>query len=60
MRKLTQRTEAVIRLDALAHNIRNIRSRLHDGCDIMAVLKGDAYGHGMRSVKAFHNIVHRF
>jgi len=50
MRKLTQRTEAVIRMDALAHNVRNIQSRLHEGCEIMAVLKGDAYGHGIASV----------
>ena len=50
MRKLTQRTEAVIRLDALTHNIRNIKSRLHDGCEIMAVLKGDAYGHGLAAI----------
>lgn len=50
MRKLTQRTEAVVRLDALAHNIRNIRSRLHDGCQIMAVLKGDGYGHGLAAI----------
>ena len=50
MRKLKQRTEAVIRLDALAHNVRNIQSRLHDGCEIMAVLKGDGYGHGLAAI----------
>ena len=50
MRKLTQRTEAVIRLDALAHNIRNIQSRLHPHCEIMAVLKGDGYGHGLAAI----------
>lgn len=50
MRKMTQRTEAVIRLSALGHNVKNIRSRLKDGCQIMAVLKGDAYGHGIAGV----------
>lgn len=50
MRKMTQRTEAVISLDALAHNVRNIRSRLAPGVQIMAVLKGDAYGHGIAGI----------
>ena len=47
MRKMTQRTEAVIRLDALAHNICQVRKRLKPGCQLMAVLKGDGYGHGI-------------
>lgn len=50
MRKMTQRTEAVVRLDALAHNIENIQNRLHPGCQIMAVLKGDGYGHGLAGI----------
>ena len=50
MRTMHQRTEAVIRLGALEHNIGNIRSRLSSGCQIMAVLKGDAYGHGIAGV----------
>lgn len=50
MRKLTRRTEAVVRLDALRHNIRNIQSRLGDGCRMMAVLKGDGYGHGLQQI----------
>ena len=50
MRKMYQRTQAVIRLDALTHNIENIRSRLKDGCEIMAVLKGDGYGHGLTAI----------
>ena len=50
MRKLTQRTEAVVRLHALAHNIRNIQARLHPGCRMMAVLKGDGYGHGIKNI----------
>ena len=50
MRKLTRRTEAVVRLDALRHNIRNIQARLDKGCRIMAVLKGDGYGHGLQQI----------
>ena len=50
MEQMTQRTKAVIRLDCLAHNVRNIRSRLKEGCRIMAVLKGDGYGHGLAGI----------
>lgn len=52
MRKMTQRTEAVIRLDALAHNVSEIRKRLQPGCELMAVLKGDGYGHGISGIYA--------
>ena len=56
MRIMNQRTQAVIRLDALAHNIKNIQSRLKDGCEIMAVLKGDGYGHGLAAIyPTLHN-----
>jgi len=40
----------VIRLSALEHNIRNIRSRLTGDTRIMAVLKGDGYGHGIPGI----------
>ena len=50
MRKMTVRTQAVIRLDALRHNVQNVRSRLHEGCQLMAVLKGDGYGHGIAGI----------
>lgn len=50
MRKLNRRTEAVVRLHALRHNIKNIQSRLHEGCRMMAVLKGDGYGHGIQRI----------
>ena len=43
---LTQRTRAVIRLDRLARNIRNIQSRLEPGVELIAVVKADSYGHG--------------
>ena len=50
MRKLNRRTEAVVRLHALRHNIKNIQSRLQEGCRMMAVLKGDGYGHGIQRI----------
>ena len=50
VRKLTQRTEAVVSLGALRHNVENIRSRLGSGVEIMAVLKGDGYGHGEKGI----------
>lgn len=50
MRKMTQRTVAVVNLSLLEKNIKNIRSRLKDGVEIMAVLKGDGYGHGEKGI----------
>ena len=43
---------AWIELDeaALEHNIRRYRSLLPPGCEIMGVVKADAYGHGARAV----------
>jgi len=35
-----------IDLDALAHNTSFMRSLLPDGCELMAIVKTDAYGHG--------------
>ena len=35
-----------IDLDALAHNAGEITSLLPEGCELMAVIKTDAYGHG--------------
>jgi len=39
-----------IDLDALAHNIADIRSNMPDGCEIMAIVKANAYGHGVERV----------
>ncbi|MBI4400350.1 MAG: alanine racemase [Nitrospirae bacterium] len=39
-------TVATIDLSALAHNLVQIRRRLSPSCDILAVVKADAYGHG--------------
>lgn len=48
--KLGQRTAAVVHLDWLASNVENIRARLKPGVEMMAVLKGDGYGHGIAGV----------
>ena len=37
-------------LDALAHNLADIRSKIPDTCEIMAVVKANAYGHGVEEV----------
>jgi alanine racemase len=39
-------TYATIDLSALAHNLSQIKRYLSPGCDIMAVVKANAYGHG--------------
>ena len=50
MRKLAQRTEAVVSLRALEKNVLGIRKRLGREVEIMAVLKGDGYGHGEKVI----------
>ena len=50
MESTCYRTAAVVHLDALRHNIENIRARLKPGVALIAVLKGDAYGHGIAGV----------
>ncbi len=42
---------AVIRLDALRHNLKTIRDTV-PGARVMAVVKANAYGHGLRAVAA--------
>jgi alanine racemase len=37
---------AIIHVSALAHNLDQVRQRIPKGCDILAVVKADAYGHG--------------
>lgn len=39
-------TYATIDLSALAHNLSRIRARLKSDCNIMAIVKANAYGHG--------------
>ncbi len=44
------RTAAVIHLDRLAANVENIKKRLGPGVALIAVVKGDAYGHGIAGI----------
>lgn len=41
-----------INLDNIAYNTKQIKNRVGDSVDIMAVVKGDAYGHGILEVSS--------
>ncbi len=43
-------TVAILDLAALAHNLDQVRRLLAPGCDVLAVVKADAYGHGAVTV----------
>lgn len=47
---LLHRSWAEINLDHIAHNVRAVRSRVHKSCEILGVVKADAYGHGVARV----------
>ncbi len=47
-----KRTWAQVNLDHLAHNLDVIQQKLQPGCQIMGVVKADAYGHGDRYISA--------
>ncbi|MBQ8014843.1 MAG: alanine racemase [Clostridia bacterium] len=49
MEKYFRRTWVEVNLDALKHNYCEIESRLAEGSSIMAVVKADAYGHGVEN-----------
>ncbi len=46
----THRSWAEIEFRALEHNLRILRSFLTSGVQVVAVIKADAYGHGLREV----------
>ena len=46
----TARAWREIDLDALRHNAKALQAALPAGCRLMAVVKADAYGHGLRAV----------
>lgn len=50
-RAATARAEIVVDLDAIAHNVVTLRTRVAPAA-LMAVVKADAYGHGMVEVAA--------
>lgn len=41
-----RRAWAEVNLDDIRHNFFHLRGRLHKGCQVMAIVKADAYGHG--------------
>lgn len=47
---LLHRSWAEINLDNIAHNVRTIRRKVHKSCEILGVVKADAYGHGVSKV----------
>lgn len=53
---------AIIDVSALGHNLDQVRKRIPKGCDILAVVKADAYGHGDTAIaSALAGMgVHRF
>ncbi len=50
-----ERAWAEINLTNLRHNVKALRDALPDGCELMAVVKADAYGHGDVEVAASLN-----
>ena len=58
------RTTVVVDLDAICHNIRQVQNRLrkeNSAAGVMAVVKADAYGHGVLPVvEALHGVANAF
>ncbi|UVT14253.1 MAG: alanine racemase [Nitrospira sp.] len=50
-----QPTVATIDLTALAHNLSQFRRILSPGCNVLAVVKANAYGHG--AIEAAHTLI---
>lgn len=46
MSKLTRSVWAEVSLDNIAYNVRQFRSLIGPGCELMAVVKANGYGHG--------------
>ena len=40
------RVQARVDLNAIRHNLKQVRNKLHRGTRLMAIIKADAYGHG--------------
>ncbi len=49
-----KRTWAEIDLNAIEHNYKIIKNRLHKNCSLMCVVKADAYGHGAVKLAKFY------
>lgn len=50
LKHLLNRAWAEINLDAVAHNVREIRRYTNSRAEVMGVVKADAYGHGVEKV----------
>lgn len=46
----TDRAYVELHLDNLAHNVKVLRGAMQPGCELMAVVKAKAYGHGMYEI----------
>lgn len=55
MEHLLRRTWAEIDLDAARYNYEYISSRLRPGCRLMAVVKANAYGHGIEGIARIYD-----
>lgn len=44
------RIKAVVSLDAIAHNFREMKKNINDGTKMIAVIKADGYGHGAKAI----------
>lgn len=51
----TQRAWIEVDIANLAHNVKVIRETMPKGCELMAVVKAEAYGHGAYAVAAYLN-----
>lgn len=51
------RAWAEIRLDHLQHNVLELQRALPSGCELIAVVKADAYGHGSIRVASYLNSI---
>ncbi len=41
---------AIVSLHALTHNVLALRQYIHPTCEILAIIKADAYGHGVKTI----------
>lgn len=49
-RDLLTRSWAEVDLDQIAANVRLVRHHIHKSCELMGVVKADAYGHGVYAI----------
>ena len=47
------RTYAKIDLDAILHNINEVKKRIEQSVKVMAIIKANGYGHGATALRRF-------